>query len=81
MNFWLLAFAIGYPPKIKHPSSESKHRELLQKDIVGLLSQNGKHFFTQTTAFIPRASRVFGGLCMAEGARRTWMRANIDRSV
>src|SRR5262245_18531145 len=59
MNFWLLAFAIGYPPKIQHPSSKSKQREPLQKEIVELLSRNGKPFFTQITNFIfSRQSRV-----------------------
>jgi len=63
MNFWLLAFAIGYPPK------------LLQNNIVELLSRNGKPFFTQITNFISSAIQLFGRLCMANASRRKWMLA------
>src|SRR4029450_6727602 len=81
MNFWLLAFGIGYPPKIKHPSSRSKQRELYKKISCDFYRKMAT-FFLHKLPLLFRAPVVCSrGLCLAEGSRRrTWMRANIDRS-
>src|SRR5438034_5234575 len=81
MNFWLLAFAIDYPPEIKRPELQKQATGAFTNRNRGLLSQNGKHFLHKSLPFISRASRVFGRLCLADGSRRrTCMGANIDRS-
>src|SRR5438874_12410104 len=51
MNFWLLAFGISYPPEIVHPRLRivAEASGALTRDIVGLLTPYGKHFFTPIT--------------------------------
>src|SRR5438034_11352718 len=79
MNFWLLAFAIDYPPEIKRPELQKQATGAFTNRNRGLLSQNGKHFLHKSLPFISRASRVFGRLCMAEGSRRRTLDAGQHR--
>src|SRR5438132_4317294 len=81
MNFWLLAFAIGYPPEIKRPELQKQATGAFTNGNRGLLSQNGKHFLHKSLPFISRASRVFGRLCLADGSRRRTLDADQHRPV
>ena len=56
MNFWLLAFGIDYPPKIKHPSSKSNGSFHKAWTFIA----KWQAFFTQITNLFLAPARVFG---------------------
>ena len=78
MNFWLLAFGIGYPPK--HPSSKS-NGSLHERKSWTFIAKWQAFFLRKSNAFyLSRESRVGLALHCGRLPRRTRMRANIDRS-
>jgi len=59
MNFWLLAFGIGYPPKIKHPEAPKASKGSFTGDIVNFYGPMANVFLHNCCLY---SSRVRGPL-------------------